>query len=150
MLAGAAARAGAVERQPWPVIDLSAADGSTVATSRLVQSGRWVVLYVSAGCVPCESALAAADGLDDASAATRVIVIVTGDVAILTATAARYEKLAAAIWLADPAHALAERVRTSTVPQIIGVRDGTIEWSLGGVLTDTAAVRSVLLHWLMR
>jgi hypothetical protein len=33
---------------------------------------------------------------------------------------------------------------------VIGVRDGTLEWSLGGVLTHTADVGAVVLHWLAR
>jgi hypothetical protein len=50
--------------------------------------------------------------------------------------------------LADPSNAIPRPIGQAGAPNIIGMRAATIEWSLAGVLTDPADVKSVLVNWI--
>jgi len=147
MIDAAATSLRAAERQPWPSIELLAADGSTVASDRVARTGNWIVVYVSADCAACQSLLELVKQVENA--APRMVIVVAGEPGTI-ATAAAHTPLSGLTWLADPTHALAARLRAESLPTVVGIHDRTVEWSVGGVLTSTSDVGTVLASWLAK
>jgi len=50
-------------------------------------------------------------------------------------------------WYADPERVAATALELSGAPVLIGVRNGAVEWQVGGVLNDPAALESVVRSW---
>lgn len=148
MIDAAATSMRAAERQPWPKVELVAADGSTVASDRVARAGTWIVVYVSADCAACDPVLTSVTRLGEAAA--RTVVVVAGDAQALSKVTAAYTTLADVTWLADPSQALAVPLRAQSVPIIVGMRDRTIEWTIAGVLANQAEIGTVLASWLAR
>ena len=150
MMAGGSAGI-AVERMPLPAFTLTRGDGTTVASDRLVQTGNWALIYLAPQCVPCQAVLRSIDRAEHPALARRLVIVVAGASAggVLD-EAARYPELSDATWLADPLRAIPGPIGQGGVPTVIGIRDRMIEWSLAGVLTDAADVKSVLVNWLSK
>lgn len=141
----------AVERMPLPAFMLTRGDGTSVASDRLVQRGNWALIYVAPQCVPCRVVLRSIARAEHPALARRLVIVVAGASAggVLD-EAARYPELSDATWLADPLQAIPGPIGQGGVPTVIGMRDRMIEWSLAGVLTDAADVKSVLVNWLSK
>jgi hypothetical protein len=148
----AVSRAGiAVERMPLPAFALTRGDGTTVASDRLAQPGGWALIYVAPQCVPCQAVLRSIDRADHPTLARRLVIVVAGAGAEgVLEEAARYPDLSDATWLGDPSNAIPRPIVGAGVPNILGIRGSMIEWSLAGVLTDPADVKSVLVNWMAR
>ena len=76
-----------------------------------------------------------------------VIVVNSTDAEAIEGMIRRSRLLAGASWYADAGEG-ARALRVTTVPAVFGVRDGTIEWSVAGVLTDTTDIRTIISNWL--
>ena len=138
----------AVERMALPGFTLTRGDGTTIASERLVQTGNWALIYVAPQCVPCQAVLRSLDRAAHPTLARRLVIVVAGaSAAGVLEEAARYPDLSDATWLADPSNAIPRPIGQAGVPHIVGMRGAMIEWSLAGVLTDAADVKSILLSW---
>jgi hypothetical protein len=148
----AVARAGiAAERMPLPAFALTRGDGTAVASDRLVQTGGWAVIYVTPQCVACQAVLRSFDRAAQPTLARRLVIVVAGAGAEgVLEEAARYPDLSDATWLGDPSNAIPRPIGDAGVPNILGIQGTMIEWSLAGVLTDPADVKSILVNWLAR
>jgi hypothetical protein len=150
MIVAGATAAIAVERMALPAFTLTRGDGTTVASDRLVQTGNWTLIYV-APCVPCRAVLRSIDWAGQPALAKRLVIVVGGASAEeVVEEATRYPGLAGAVWLADPSNEIPRLLGQGGVPAIVGMRDRMIEWSLAGVLTDAADMKSILVSWLSR
>jgi hypothetical protein len=143
VLLGVPGRAG--EGRPLPEFSVTATDGQTVASSRLVVPGRCLVLYVVPNAASSRSLLQALRKDDPLS---RVAVVAAGPREDGLALARSFPELAGARFFADPRRAAFVALGLHGVPAAIGVRDGTIEWTWLGAGGDEAAVRSRLVGWL--
>jgi hypothetical protein len=151
LIVAAAGVAIAVERMPLPAFTLTRGDGTMVASDRLVQQGGWALIYVAPQCVPCQAVLRSIDRAEQPALGRRLVIVVAGvSLADLLQEAARYPDLSDATWLADPSNAIPQSIGQGGAPTIVGMRDKMIEWSVAGVLTDAADVKSILVNWLAR
>jgi hypothetical protein len=138
----------AVERMALPNFTLTRADGTTVASDRLVRPGGWALIYVAPQCAPCGAVLRSIDRAEHPALARRLVIVVAGaSPEEVLAEAARYPDLSDATWLADPSNAIPQPIGQAGIPTIVGMRERMIEWSLSGVLMDPADVKSILVNW---
>lgn len=77
----------------------------------------------------------------------RLIIVVAATPEAVRAGSAQFPDLSAAGWYADPTRAAIGPLRLTGAPVIFGIKGGTIEWSLYGVLSDSGDVKSVLTSW---
>lgn len=150
MICTAATALRAVERRSWPAIDLLREDGRAAVSDRQIRSGAWIVLYVAPECASCEAVLAAADAMQGAHPRARLLVVVAAEPSAMSRAFRRYPHLSDATWLADPTNALARELRLPPAPVVLGLRDRLIEWSVEGVLTETAQLQTIMTSWLSR
>lgn len=141
----------AVERTNLPAFTLVRSDATTLASERLVQSGSWALLYVAPECLPCRAILRSLDRVEPQAPGSKLVIVLAGVSAEdLRVELARYPNLANATWLADPSSAMPRSIAEAGVPNVVGLQGRMIEWSVAGVLTDPADVKSILLAWLSR
>jgi hypothetical protein len=142
------AGAAAIERMTLPAFALTDSAGRTVLSSQLTRPGNWLLVYVGTDCPPCESVLNAVDQEEGAALAPRMAIVVNStDAEAIERTVRRHPRLAGASWYADAADG-AQALRATTVPAIFGLRDGTIEWSVAGVLNDPTDIKTIMSNWI--
>jgi hypothetical protein len=142
-----AAAAGAIERPPVPVFEMTDAAGGIVSSSQLTRAGNWLLVYVRPDCPPCESVLRSVDREEHPGLPSRIAVVMnTTDVGAIERVAAGFPGLAGASWYADSSNG-AQALSVTTVPAVFGFRGGTIEWSVAGVLTDTTDIKAIISNW---
>ena len=146
-----ASSAGAIERGPLPSFTIRTPDGGVIGSDRLIRTGQWLLVIVRPECPPCEAvlrAIGAASTSSEGPIVEKVVIVVGGDpVAALARWGERFGALAGASWLADPDGAAVASIRALDAPTIVGIRGGMIEWTVGGVLSDSADVRSIVSSW---
>ena len=137
----------AIERMKMPAFALTDSAGRTVASTQLVRPGNWLLVYVGPDCPSCESVLKSVGHEEAATLAPRMAIVVNStDGEAIEGIVRRYPWLAAASWYAGAADG-AEALRITSVPTVFGVRDGTIEWSVAGVLTDATDIKAIMSNW---
>jgi hypothetical protein len=142
------AAAGAIERMKLPVFALTDNAGRTVVSTQLARPGNWLLVYVGTDCPPCESVLRSVGPEEAPSLAPRMAIVVNStDAEAIDGLVGRYPSLAGASWYADAAEG-AQALRVTTVPAVFGVRDGTIEWSVAGVLSDPTDIKTIMSNWI--
>jgi hypothetical protein len=150
MVMGCAVGIGATEGTALPAFALTDASGGTVSSRQLARAGTWLLVYVHADCPPCESVLQSVDKDINPTLPSRIVVVMaTADIRGLRQTAERYPSLAGAAWYADTS-AGAQALRLTSVPAVLGVRNAMIEWSVAGVLTDAADIKTIMASWVNR
>jgi hypothetical protein len=138
----------AAERGPLPALTLTNLAGAAVTTAQPSIEGAWLILYVQPDCGPCDQILKATSQAKHHRLAERLVVIVAGaGRAELDAIAARFPHLRRDALYADPTRDVLTRLKLPGVPAAIGLRGGSMEWTLAGVLADAGAVESVLASW---
>lgn len=148
LLAAAAPHLSAAERATLPPFVVTALDGTAVDGATLAVDGNWLFVHVHAACGACEALLA---HIDKAArpAASRIVIVGGGmDQAAVAALAARYPKMAASRWVADPPRLVAQALGLKMAPTVFGMRKGEIHWRLAGSLRDERELESILFTWL--
>jgi hypothetical protein len=148
-IAATGAAAAQDRRQPLPEFTVVAAAGGEVASGALTHETRYLLVYVVPGCKPCESLVHALGKWQSPDLIARTVLIVQGPAAdAQTFLSQRLApELAAMPWYADPERKAAVALGLTGAPVLVGVRDGRIEWTLGGVLNNPAALESVVRTW---
>jgi hypothetical protein len=138
----------AIERMKLPAFALTDSSGRAVASSQLARPGNWLLVYVGTDCPPCESVLNSVDQEEASTQAPRMAIVVNStDADAIERTVRRHPRLAGASWYADAADG-AQALRVTTIPAIFGVRDGTIEWNVTGVLNDPTDIKTIISNWI--
>jgi len=141
------AAAGANERRHLPVFRLTDVTGQAVSSGQLTRAGNWLLVYVRPDCRACDAVLQSVEADDAPWLAPRIAVVVQAvDLAAVEATQRRFPSLAGATWYGDAA-AGARALRVTNAPVVFGVRDGIIEWSVAGVLSDATDVKTIMANW---
>lgn len=143
----ASALLGAAGQQPLPTFSVLAPGGAAIASGQLTLETKWVLFYITPGQKPCDDLVKALAGWQLPPA--RVIVIVR---APLPAARTYVESLlpgavAAVDWYADPADAAWQAMNVRSTPALMGVGDGTVHWTITGVLNDPGMVEPVIRRW---
>jgi hypothetical protein len=145
LLAGAAASA---QDRPLPEFLVQHPDGHEIASVVMSAQAKWLLIYVKPDCRPCNSLLRAMPKWNTTALPSRVVLVVAGP---RTEARAWIEKMLPSdlqlTWYADPERVAATALELSGAPVLIGVRNGAVEWQVGGVLNDPAALESVVRSW---
>jgi hypothetical protein len=144
--------AAAEKGKPLPAFDLVAADGRTVSSSALSQEQQWLLVYVTPGCLPCDRLVKALGEWRSPLADARTVLVVGAPAGEATKylAATRPAALAGVPAYTDPSRKIHEALKIGGAPALIGIKDGRVEWTLGGVLNDPRAVESVIRAWVER
>lgn len=134
--------------RPFPAFPLTALDGTIVQSVDAVPEGQALMVFVQAGCRPCEALLGALKADLMPGVAARTAVVVGGaSVEETAAMKARYPDLQDAAWFADTQWVGWGQLRLSGVPIVEGVRNrSSLEWRLSGD-QPSARLASVLGTW---
>ena len=139
---------GAAERRPLPPLSLVSLDGQAVQVSDISHQGNWLLLYVEPSCGSCASILSAMSAEEFPGMAAQVTVIVGGATVEQAAALASASELAGAKWVLNPDRSVRAALNIRQAPMTIGMRAGSIEWTLSGVLQRSSEMTSVLVSWL--
>ena len=144
-----ARQAGAIERRPLPTFQVAAFDGPMVASPQLAVDGQWLIVYVAPGCTSCNRLLAALKAWQTPGLLARTVIVVGGttDGANAYLATALPPEVSAIRKYADPFASAWTSLHLTGTPVIIGVKDGTIWWSISGVLNDPRALESAVRTW---
>jgi len=148
-LSGAAPTVAATEKRALPPFTVTRLDGTAIDSRQLTAEPQYVLLYVRPECRPCDRLLALVRNAKSPQFTSRVVVIVSGEADAGAAYVARQIPAEAGplTWYADPQGAGYRALRLSGMPELIGVKDGQVMWSVAGVLNDAATVESVVRTW---
>lgn len=143
----------AADRHPLPAFSVVTSAGVPTASSQLGGSGRWLLVYVTPLCVPCDRLLTSLDawGVLQQSA-DRAVIVVAGSRESLEARLRPLMPTSGnAVHLyADVESRAATALGVTRAPALIGVEDGMIDWTVAGVLNDPQAVETLVRNWLAR
>jgi hypothetical protein len=146
--AGPTRAAAAAQDRPLPDFLVQDPDGHDIASSVMAAQAKWLLIYVTPDCRPCNTLLRAMPRWRANGLSSRVVLVVSGP---RPAAKQWVEKMLAPelqlTWYADPDRAAARALELSGAPVLIGVRNGAVEWQVGGVLNDPAALESVVRSW---
>ena len=135
--------------RPLPAFEVVTSEGAAVSSAQLSSEAQYLLVYVNAASSTSRRLLDALGDWATPELARRTVVVIggtpqeaqrfieTGMPVSLQGTA-RYFDTGRSAWQA---------LNLRGSPVLIGVRDGRTEWSLSGVLSDPAALKSVVLTW---
>jgi hypothetical protein len=148
-LSGAVQMVGAIEKRVLPPFTVTRPDGTAIDSRHLTGEPQYVVLYVRPDCRPCDRLLSLVRSANSPQFTSRVVVIVNGQTAAGAAYVGRHIPADAGpvTWYADTDGAGYTALRLTGTPELIGVKDGQMMWSVAGVLNDAATVESVVRTW---
>lgn len=142
-------RGQAIEQRPLPAFQVLSLDGTTVDSAQLSAVERWLLIYVTPECSPCDRLLQALKAWRTPQLVERIVLIVGADA--VPARAWVQDQLPAEIsgvaWFADERGEAVQALRLQGAPVLLGIRQGRIEWEISGVLNDPNALASVVQTW---
>jgi hypothetical protein len=149
LLAGAPRTLAAIEKRALPAFTVTRLDGTPIDSRQLTAETQYVLLYVRPDCRPCDRLLALIRSANSPQFTSRVVVIVSGEANAGAAYVARHVPADAGplTWYADAQGSGYRALRLTGMPELIGVKDGQMMWSVAGVLNDGATVESVVRTW---
>jgi hypothetical protein len=149
LLGSASQPVAAIERGPLPAFTVTTLDGAPIDSTLMTPETQYVLLYVRPDCRPCDRLLALLRSASSPQFTSRVVVIVNGAPEASAAYVARHIPAAAGpvTWYADTQGDGYRALRLAGMPELIGVKNGEMMWSIAGVLNDAATVESVVRTW---
>ena len=120
-----------------------------VASSVMSAQRNWLLVYVSPDCRPCNTLLRALPKWQSAELMVRVVLVVSGKHADAKAWIEKSlpADMQSLTWYVDPDRQAARALEVTGAPVLMGVRNGNLEWQLGGVLSNPSALESVVRSW---
>ena len=120
-----------------------------VASSVMSVQPKWLLVYVSPDCRPCNALMRALPKWQTAELMVRAVLVVAGKQPDAKAWIEKSlpPEMHTLTWYVDPDRRAAKALELTGAPVLIGVRNGQLEWQLGGVLNNPAALESVVRSW---
>jgi hypothetical protein len=132
-----------------PSFSVSDAEGNAVNSTALTQKGKWLLLYMNAGCPRCDSFLQAIHPSEHPEGVKKIVVVVGKiDPAQLRAFAAKYRDWAQANWYADRQQEAFTQLKLTGVPVTLGINGDQVQWRLNGPHASGKFPKSALTSWL--
>ena len=143
-----AAVASAQDRAVPDFIVRNSAD-QEVASSVMSAQPKWLLVYVTPDCRPCNTLMRALPKWQSAALMVRVVLVVAArhDEAKAWIEKSLPAEMQGVTWFVDPERRAAKALELNGAPVLIGVRNGNLEWQLGGVLNNPSALESVVRSW---
>jgi hypothetical protein len=143
-----AASQGMPPRQPLPAFTVTAPDGQTLRGEAMAPADRWLIVYVAPDCQPCASLLKSLADWSSPDLLGRTVLVFAGSRDAASAAAgALPDAIAGLRWFVDDAGHAAGALQLQHAPALLGVREGRLEWKLGGVLNSPGVLQSVVRTW---
>ena len=130
-----------------PSLSLTTLDGAVVAQETLARPGQWLLVYLLPQSAACRALVGQLEPLATSGGA-RIVVIAGPDAAQAKALVQAHPALASATVFLDPSNVSFQAMGLKGVPMVFGMRDTTIQWTLGGTLSDARKLESILGTWL--
>jgi hypothetical protein len=126
----------------------NSADQEVASTVMSVQP-KWLLVYVSPDCRPCNTLMRALPKWQSAELMVRVVLVVAAKHADAKAWIEKSlpPEMHGLTWYADPERQAGRALELTGAPVLVGVRNGILEWQLGGVLNSPSALESVVRSW---
>jgi hypothetical protein len=134
---------------PLPRVTVTTLSGQVVSSEQIPHAARWVLVYITPSCAPCEVALQAIGQQEATAAGPRIVVFVQGSTEEATALRATVPELEEAGWYSDPEGAAFELLRLAGVPTAIGIREQSVVWRVSGTLGDSQKLRGIVRSWII-
>jgi hypothetical protein len=141
--------ASAAEEKALPAFSVTRIDGTAVTSAAMTDVNQYVLIYLVPGCRACDSLLASLNDPESPQVVKRVVIIVRAD----GPRAAKYihdhlpPEVGEVKWYADANDEAYRALQFTGMPDLLGVRQGRLMWSITGVMNDSTMVRSVLRKW---
>lgn len=142
-------RAGNAFPTAMPDFQISRDDGTTLSSTQIPQSGKWLFVYLKQNCAGCERFLRIFNKVDNPALPPHVVVVVGGmPPDKLDALISKFPELAQAQWYADPGESAVSPLQIKGSPIIFGVHDSTLNWSIVGVPGgDSRKLKAIFKSW---
>jgi len=144
-----AMRAGNTFPTAMPDFQISRGDGSTLSSTQIPESGKWLFVYLKQNCAGCERFLRIFRKADNPALPSHVVVVIGGiPPDKLDALASKFPELAQAQWYADPGESAVSPLQIKGSPIIFGAQDSTLNWSIVGVPGgDSRKLKAIFKSW---
>lgn len=139
----------AAQEERLPEFVVQRQDGAPVTSEQMAPESKWLLIYLNPSCRACDTLMRALPKWQTPALMSRLVLVVGGKPAEAAAYVAKSlpEEMAGLRWYHDADRAAAHALELIGAPMLFGVQDGEIEWQLGGVLNDPAALESVVRSW---
>lgn len=146
-----ATAAGAQQSRPLPAFTVASSAGAAVPSDRLNAAERWLLVYVAPDAVACDRLLRSLDAWVGADAA-RIVVIVAGRSGAIDTSIRPLLPVSSAVLAvyADPDGSAARALALTSIPALVGIEHGEINWNVQGVLNDPGMVDPLVRTWFAR
>ena len=134
---------------PLPTFQVVTAEGAVVSSAQLTSEPQYLLVYVNSASLTSRKLLNALGEWATPELARRTVLVIGGT----PQEAQRFiesgvpESLQAMTRYLDTGRTAWQALSLRGAPVLIGVRNGRTEWSLSGVLSEPAALKSVVLTW---
>lgn len=141
--------AAAAQNRAVPEFIVRNSADTEVASSVMSAQPKWLLVYVTPDCRPCNALMRSLPKWQSVELMVRVVLVVAGKYADAKAWIEKSlpPEMHTLTWYVDPDRRAAKALELTGAPVLIGVRDGQLEWQLGGVLGNPAALESVVRSW---
>jgi hypothetical protein len=135
--------------RPLPAFEVVSGAGAAVSSAQLTSEPQYLLVYVNAASTTSRRLLDAMGEWATPALAQRTVLLIGGT----PEEAQRFietgvpESLQGMTRYFDTSRSAWQALNLRGSPVLIGVRQGKTEWSLSGVLSDPAALKSVVLTW---
>jgi hypothetical protein len=133
-----------------PDFQVIATDGVPVSSTKIIQPGNWILVYLKPNCASCDRFLRVLGQTGGPGFASHVIVIVGGATSGKVAQmSSAFPDLASASWYADAPEAGIAALQINVMPVIFGVHASTLSWSIIGIPSgDSMKLKAILKSWI--
>jgi hypothetical protein len=150
IVCGAARTVRASEQTALPAFDVASPQGAIVHSTGLSGEPRWLMIYVSPGCLPCDRLLAALAKWQSTMVTERLIVVVAADAAAAERYAAAQMAATPIKWYADSGGEARRSLGIQQPLALVAVENGRVQWTVSGVLNDPEALEPLVSTWVHR
>jgi len=137
---------------PLPDFQVSQADGTTISTTHIPQSGKSFLVYTKPNCVSCDRFLRIFIKIkaENPVLPSHMVIVVSGaQPSKLSDFAAQFPELSDAGWYTDPSETGVAQLQIKGMPVIFALNNNTVVWSFLGIPSgDTARFKAILKSWL--
>ena len=134
-----------------PDFQVVATDGSQISSTKVVQSGNWLLVYTKRNCPSCDRFLRVLGQTSGPGFASHIIIFVAGATSVqLAQISAAFPDLGSSSWYADASEAGVAAFQINAMPVIFGAHDSILNWSIIGVPSgDSMKLKAILRSWIL-
>ncbi len=139
-----------ISRGAPPTFALRAPDGMRVGSADVLGREPWILLYAIPGCGPCDELLTSFGRLGAPRLLQRIVLVIGASPEGARAYVRERGRAALRVlrWYADEQAQAWQALQPGGTPTLVGIRDGRVEWTLSGTVSDPESFDGLLSSWL--